>query len=1108
MPMLRRFWYSLTCLSHIQLRALFKRGSEARDLAILFDTPYYIANNPDVAHSRWRALWHYLLFGAAEKRNPSPLFNTAFYLASYPDVARGGLNPLLHYVLYGARENRNPSPSFRNLPSSPVLKGVTSNPLVQLVLQRVHGRTDSRAADPPTELPATPAALQSAPPTEVRRPEAITEEAKLRFLAASRELSDAMAGSDSLVSVIIPCYNYGRFIWDAIASVLAQTYPHLEVIVIDDGSTDAETVEVLNRICLPRVLVIHQSNQGLAQTRNNGAAIASGEYLMYLDADDRLERHAVGLLLYALQHTPSAAYAYSYQRFFGDQELVWETQPFNAFDLLWANHPSVCSLIRRSAFTNAGGYRAELLYGYEDWEFWVRLSGHGHYGLCVPAAVFEHRRHGVTMTHTAHEKKRFLQRQILTINSGLYLPESIRSIKDTWRPLVSVIIPFYNRPKYLKDTLASLEAQTTKDFEIILVNDGSDEPESLELLSQLRNHDRICVLDCTNRGPAAARNIGARWARSELILFLDSDDLLDAGALEQMCWTIARYPEVAFVYSGVVHFGDIEAICYDEFDAGRLQRENYLAVTCVIRRKVFLELGGFDPALGDLHEDYDFWLRLVERGYRGKLLREPLFKYRRHGSSLSTARIRNSAGASELAESVVTRHLATRERPDRLKSALEMASDELIGRVAAAVRGMLPRSIPAERYRRPNLPNLFVPERWSGEKISILYLIPFFHVGGAEVFDLRIFSCLPRDRFRIILVACEQPEGPWYNEFKNAVDEIFCLENMGDGQEGKMAFLRHLMVAKCIDVVFNRNTCYGYELAATWPAVSNQVRYVDLLHLHAFGEDWVRASAEYHDKLDLRYVITEDLLEYAVKQYALTRERFKVLYFGMDPEEIPDETTRLGRRARIREELSFPSSAFVVGFVGRLADQKDPVRWLNVAAHIAKRRSDAVFLVVGGGEEETLERCKRAAAKLGLTGKVHFVGYQRDAAHYTAAIDVLLLTSKFEGLPLVLLEALAHGCPAVSSDVGGVRECLTPEFGELLDAKANDSAYADAVVKLAGVAGPHFAARARSHVSCKFGKSVMRRRLNEDLSSLVAHLNLEERRKDYQLSVMERAILE
>ena len=152
-----------------------------------------------------------------------------------------------------------------------------------------------------------------------------------------------------------------------------------------------------------------------------------------------------------------------------------------------------------------------------------------------------------------------------------------------------MIIPFYNSPRHLKETLASLNSQTTQDFEILLVNDGSDDPESLRILDGLRRFGRVEVIDCEHRGLAAARNIGATSARAELIMFLDSDDLLDAGALEKLCWTIIKSPQLAFVYSGVIHFGDIQGVCYDEFDAARLKTENFLdgdvrdATRCLFR---------------------------------------------------------------------------------------------------------------------------------------------------------------------------------------------------------------------------------------------------------------------------------------------------------------------------------------------------------------------------------------------------------------------------------------------------------------------------------------------------------------------------------------------
>ncbi len=1099
--MYRNILSSLTGLALIHLRALSKHGSEARDLAILMDATYYVASNPDVANSRWSPLWHYLLFGAAERRNPHPLFDTAFYLASCPDVERSGMNPLLHYILYGAIEGRSPSRSWSSLQSDSVLKTMSSNPLVRQILRQ------AQAPLAPGSL-ATPAAPPAAV-APILPHEAVPEAAKLSLVAASRDLTQALAGCNALVSVIIASYNYGKCVREAIASVLAQTYPHVEVIVVDDESTDPETIEVLDQIRHPRVSVIRQFNQGLAQTRNNGAAVATGEYLMFLDCDDRLERHAVALLMYALQSNPSSAYAYPYQRFFGVQELVWATQTFNAYDLLWSNHPTVCSLIRRRAFDEAGGYRADFTYGYEDWEFYLRLSGHGRYGLCVPAPVFEYRRHSTSMSHALKDRQGWGLGQIHAINSGLFEPKAVTAAKRAWRPLISVIIPYYNSPRYLEQTLDSLRAQTTQDFEVILANDVSDDPDSLRVIDEVRGEGWVRVLDLPHAGLPTARNRGAAAARAELIMFLDADDLLDPGAIEKLCWSLAWQPQHAFVYSGVVHFGDVQAVCFYEFDPARLHKENFLAATCVIRRDIYLALGGNDPTMTQSWEDYDFWLRLVAKGYSGRLFREPLFHYRRHEEGISRKLTQDSPGRlEEISRSVVRRHLAS-EGGGQLPPLISDGTPEpgLLDRVADAVCSVMPPSIPTQRYRRQNLPNMFCPKRWGGGKTTILYLIPSFNVGGAEVVDLRILSCLPSDSFSVILVACDRPEGPWYDEFKAAVDEVFCLDRMGDDQDGRMAFLRYLMMAKCVDIVFNRNTRYGYILAADWPAVTKQVRYADLLHLHAFGEDWVRVSAPYHDKLSLRYVTSGDLPEYAAQKYGLAMEGFKPLDYGFEPDELPGDAVRAVLRREIRREWNIPASAFVVGFLGRLTDQKDPLRWLTIASTIVERHRDSVFLVVGDGE--LLDETMAAAAKLGLADRVVFAGYQRQAAQYPAAMDVLLMTSKYEGLPMTVLHALAHGTPVVASDVGGIGRCLTPRTGRVLPADGSVAAYAEAVLEWREIlrSDRSVAEHCRELVAARFTKGRMRRQLIEDLSSLVTSLNLEDRRKDYQLDLMKRPIL-
>ena len=120
------------------------------------------------------------------------------------------------------------------------------------------------------------------------------------------------------------------------------------MVLVDDGSTDAATVDACQSLVSDRLIVLRQANQGLSAARNNGAALTNSEFLMFLDADDRLHPDAVLFMLWSLLRHPDSAYVYCSQKFFGDENVVWEPQAFNGYDLLFANHPSVCSLIRRS----------------------------------------------------------------------------------------------------------------------------------------------------------------------------------------------------------------------------------------------------------------------------------------------------------------------------------------------------------------------------------------------------------------------------------------------------------------------------------------------------------------------------------------------------------------------------------------------------------------------------------------------------------------------------------------------------------------------------------------------------------------------------------------
>lgn len=191
-----------------------------------------------------------------------------------------------------------------------------------------------------------------------------------------------------LVSVVIPCYNSGATLGQTLESVRVQTWPHLEIVVVDDGSTDPQTLGLLDG--LVGVTLIRQANSGLPAARNAGFRAARGEYVLPLDADDWLEPDCIMVLLQALKASPSAGFAYC------DAELEGEAfgqlhKDYNYFEQLFLNQLPYCLLIPKPLWEEVGRYDETLQQGYEDWEFNIRLGSHGHYGLRIAQPLFHYR---------------------------------------------------------------------------------------------------------------------------------------------------------------------------------------------------------------------------------------------------------------------------------------------------------------------------------------------------------------------------------------------------------------------------------------------------------------------------------------------------------------------------------------------------------------------------------------------------------------------------------------------------------------------------------------------------------------------------------------------
>ena len=242
------------------------------------------------------------------------------------------------------------------------------------------------------------------------------------------------------VSVVIPCFDQGSWIEDTVLSVFEQTHSSWEIVLVDDGSTDQETIHVLDLISeWPRVTLMRQENRGLPVARNVGMAASNGQYLVPLDADDELAPTFLEVMLHRLRQHPGAAYAHCWGRYFGDMDAYWLTRPFNRYQILLSNSVLGCVLMRADAWRSLGGYDETMLRGNEDWDLWLRMLEAGWDQVQVREVLFRYRIHGRTMsidTLSRFEEERLGLRDR---HPSLYAPAALGRTKASEYPWVTVL---------------------------------------------------------------------------------------------------------------------------------------------------------------------------------------------------------------------------------------------------------------------------------------------------------------------------------------------------------------------------------------------------------------------------------------------------------------------------------------------------------------------------------------------------------------------------------------------------------------------------------------------------------------------------------------------
>lgn len=183
---------------------------------------------------------------------------------------------------------------------------------------------------------------------------------------------------EKLVSVIIPCYNQGSLLTETVNSILASSYNLIEIIIIDDGSTD-DSFLIAKELSksYDNIFCYSQKNQGPSVARNRAIGLAKGFYILPLDSDDLIHKNYIDEAIKVLEKRSEVKVVYCEAIKFGEKVGPWNLKPFNLNLLARENMIFVSAIYRKSDWKECGGYAEEMTWGSEDWEFWISMLKDG-----------------------------------------------------------------------------------------------------------------------------------------------------------------------------------------------------------------------------------------------------------------------------------------------------------------------------------------------------------------------------------------------------------------------------------------------------------------------------------------------------------------------------------------------------------------------------------------------------------------------------------------------------------------------------------------------------------------------------------------------------------
>lgn len=439
------------------------------------------------------------------------------------------------------------------------------------------------------------------------------------------------------VSAIISTYNSERFLRGCLDDLINQTLyekGELEIVVVNSGSTQNEEKIVEEyQSCYSNIKYVKTERETVYQAWNRGIKVASGKYVTNANTDDRHRKDAFEILANELDANDDVGLVYADQfvtrkenQTFDNHEAVgyFEWLDFDRIQLIHCACVGPQPMWRKSLHEKFG-YFDEKLKVAGDYDWWLRISedvGFKHLpeklGLYLLSnESVEHRYTNEMRDETIKVRMHYGQKAQLQKLDYTKYKSTFLVLSSEKEPVVSVIIPTFNRPEKLKNAIASVLSQNYKNFEVIVINDAGEDVTNV--VKQFNDVRVRLINQGINKGLSASRNIGIKEAKGQYIALLDDDDIFYPDHLQILLNNFNEQHKVIYsdaVRNSYVKVGEIFALLTQsvpysiDYNRNKLLIGNIAPVNCfVFEKSLAIKAGLFDESLPVL-EDWDFWLRL------------------------------------------------------------------------------------------------------------------------------------------------------------------------------------------------------------------------------------------------------------------------------------------------------------------------------------------------------------------------------------------------------------------------------------------------------------------------------------------------------------------